>query len=381
MNKVIYPGQTIGMLGGGQLGRMLAIAGREMGYRFTVLDPGVDGPCEQVSDQAIHAEYGDREAVKAFSDQVDAATYEFENIDLETTDYLKEHNFLPQGSDLLRVTRDRLTEKQTIEKSGLEVAPYSSVLTLGDLYEGVQQLGLPSVLKTCRGGYDGKGQSVLRSDEDVSKAARQLDGTVQYVLEKWIPFKMELSVIVTRGTTEEVCVYPVAENIHRNNILHHTIVPARISREIAEKAKTAAKQLAEELNLVGTLGVEMFLTEDDEIYINECAPRPHNSGHYTIEACETSQFQQHIRAICGLPLGKTTLFKPVIMVNILGQHMDQVLSEMPNWRDVHVHLYGKKEAKTNRKMGHITILGETVNDVINSADQLGVWKIKDEVTN
>lgn len=378
-NKIIYPGQTIGMLGGGQLGRMLAIAGREMGYRFAVLDPGKDNPCEQVSDFAIHADYGDPDAVKSLASKVDVATYEFENIDLTTTDYLKEHNYLPQGSELLKVTRDRLTEKQTIEESGQTVVPYQAVQTGDDLKNAVEKLGLPAVLKTRRGGYDGKGQTVLRTETDVETATADLDGSVPFILEKWISFKMEVSVMVSRSTNGEIAVYPVAENIHRNNILHHTIVPARISEDNAEKAKSAAVELAKALNLVGTLGVEMFLTDADEICINECAPRPHNSGHYTIEACETSQFQQHIRAICGLPLGKTTLHKPVIMVNILGQHVPAVLDGLPSWRDVNVHLYGKEEAKVNRKMGHVTILADTVDEAIHTAEELGVWKINDEV--
>jgi 5-(carboxyamino)imidazole ribonucleotide synthase len=233
-------------------------------------------------------------------------------------------------------------------------------------------------LKTTRGGYDGKGQYVLRAEKDLDDA-RPYIGQTPFELEKWLPFEKEISVIVVRGTTGETSVFPVAENIHRHNILHHTIVPARITEKLSEEARGYALRLAESLQLVGTLAVEMFVGTDGRLYVNETAPRPHNSGHFSINACDTSQFEQHVRAICGLPLGRTDLLKPVIMVNILGQHVQPVLDKLPRLSGAHLHLYGKVEARDGRKMGHLTILGDTLEEAIAAAEKLGIWKIEEEV--
>ncbi|GEB77326.1 5-(carboxyamino)imidazole ribonucleotide synthase [Sporolactobacillus inulinus] len=376
--KTILPGQTIGILGGGQLGRMMAISAKQMGYRIAVLDPVEDCPCAQVADIAITANYDDPEAAKKMATVADVVTYEFENVDVQTVDYLQENSYLPQGGHLLEITKDRLNEKAAIQSAGLPVAPYMPVRNTKELEEAIDTIGFPSVLKTTQGGYDGKGQYVLKSKADLEEALPYI-GKTPFELEKWLPFEKEISVIVARSTTGETSVFPVAENIHRHNILHHTLVPARISDNLREEATQHALRLAEALHLVGTLAVEMFVGTDGRVYVNETAPRPHNSGHFSINACETSQFEQHIRAICGLPLASAQLLKPVIMVNILGQHVQPVLDKISELSSAHLHLYGKDAAKTGRKMGHLTILGDTVDEAIEKAEQIGIWKIEQEV--
>ncbi|WP_144480461.1 5-(carboxyamino)imidazole ribonucleotide synthase [Cytobacillus oceanisediminis] len=373
LSKLILPGETIGIIGGGQLGKMMALSAKAMGFRVIVLDPTDDCPCGQVADEQIVGSYDDLEKIKQLSEQSDVITYEFENIDANALEWLNKYAYVPQGTELLRVTQDRIEEKRHIEAAGVRVAPYVAVTSVEDVRNGVEELGLPAVLKTARGGYDGKGQLVIRSVEDIP-LAETLVSQGSCVLEKWIPFEKEISVIITRGTNGETAVFPVGENIHKENILHQTIVPARISLQAEAKAIGAAKQIAEALGLIGTLAVEMFLGANDELYINELAPRPHNSGHYTIEACETSQFEQHVRAVCGWPLGSTNLLKPAVMVNILGEHQQPLLDKIAEVQDWKIHLYGKKEAKHKRKMGHVTLLRETVERALEEAEQSGIWE-------
>lgn len=367
---MILPGQTIGILGGGQLGRMMAIAAREMGYRIAVLEPKEDSPCGQIADHEVITAYDDRQGARELAEISDVVTYEFENVDHGTAEWLEKHANLPQGSRLLQVTQDREFEKKAIVESDVQVANFKIVHNEADLYTAVREIGFPSVLKTCRGGYDGKGQIVLKTENDVEKALQAFVGKQKAILEQWVPFEKELSVIVTRSVSGEVKTFPVAENLHRDNILHETIVPAKISREIQQKATEIALQLANSFDLFGTLAVEMFLTEKGAILVNELAPRPHNSGHFSIDACETSQFQQHIRAICGWPLGKTDLLKPAVMVNILGEDLEKALNLIQKYDDVKFHLYGKDSAKPKRKMGHITVLADTVEEAITKAESL-----------
>ncbi|MER0468857.1 5-(carboxyamino)imidazole ribonucleotide synthase [Bacillus cabrialesii subsp. cabrialesii] len=354
-NQIIYPGAVIGIIGGGQLGKMMAVSAKQMGYKVAVVDPVKDSPCGQVADIEITAHYNDREAIRKLAEISDIITYEFENIDYDALHWLKDHAYLPQGSELLLITQNRETEKKAIQAAGCEVAPYSIVNTKDELKQAVQELGLPAVLKTCRGGYDGKGQFVIKVETQMEQAAALLEhGTC--ILESWVSFKMELSVIVVRSVNGEVSTFPAAENIHHNNILFQSIVPARVEEGIQQKAAALAVKLADELNLVGPLAVEMFLTEDGELLVNELAPRPHNSGHYTLDLCETSQFEQHIRAVCGLPLGKTDLLKPGMMVNLLGDEVKIVEEEPELLKEAKLYIYGKHEIKKGRKMGHITFM-------------------------
>ncbi|MBT2758579.1 5-(carboxyamino)imidazole ribonucleotide synthase [Mesobacillus foraminis] len=373
LSKTILPGQTIGIIGGGQLGRMMTLAAKAMGFRIAVLDPVENCPCGQVADEQIIGAYDDLKAIERLAQVSDVITYEFENINAEALEWLTNHAYVPQGTGLLRETQDRIKEKAAIQSAGVKVAPYAVIKNVEDIDLHIKDLGLPAVLKTARGGYDGKGQLVIKHPSDLD-AAEELVNQGPCVLEKWIPFEKEVSVIIARNPSGESAVFPVAENLHENNILHQTVVPARISKPAEEKAVKAARQLAEALNLTGTLAVEMFLTKDDEIYINELAPRPHNSGHYTIEACETSQFEQHIRAVSNWPLASTELLKPAVMVNILGEHQEALINKISELKDWKIHLYGKKEAKFQRKMGHVTLLRDTVEQAVKEAADSGIWE-------
>lgn len=370
--KTILPGQTIGVIGGGQLGQMMTLAAKSMGFRVIVLDPTPNSPCGQVADEQIVAAYNDLAAVKILAEKSDVITYEFENIDANALSWLTNHAYVPQGTEILRVTQNRIYEKATIQKAGVPVVPYEVILNQTELEHGLENLGYPAVLKTATGGYDGKGQLVIKTEHDRISAASLLS-TGPCVLEQWIPFTKEVSVIVSKNPDGETAVFPVAENIHCNNILHQTIVPARIDKETEEKAMAAAKKIAEFLHLIGTLAVEMFVTEDGEIYINELAPRPHNSGHYSIEACMTSQFEQHIRAICNLPLGSTALLKPAVMVNILGEHLEPLLENLHHFKHWKIHLYGKNEAKPGRKMGHLTRLCNDTDEALQELEENNIW--------
>lgn len=372
LSNVILPGQTIGIIGGGQLGRMMALSAKAMGFRIAVLDPTPNCPCGQLADIEINGEYDNLEAIRQLAAVSDVITYEFENVSFEALAWLKENSNLPQGAELLKNTQDRITEKEAITKAGVPVAPYGIVRNKSDLKVTVRALGYPCVMKKTRGGYDGKGQFVIHSESDLIKASEFVNDSV-CVIEKWIPFTKEISVIVTRKTNGMMKCFPVAENIHQENILHKSIVPARISEEVSRKAVKLAEQLATELHLVGTLAVEMFLTEHEELIVNELAPRPHNSGHYTMESCKTSQFEQHIRAICNWPLGDTGLMSPVVMVNILGQHQQDLLNAIPELEDWKVHLYGKKDSVVNRKMGHVNVLRDSVERALDEIEQSSIW--------
>jgi 5-(carboxyamino)imidazole ribonucleotide synthase len=382
-SKVIAPGGTIGVLGGGQLGRMLALAGRAMGYRFVTLDPTPDAPCGQVADQQITAAYHDVDAARQLADLSDVITYEFENVDADVTKLLMAESYVPQGSKLLYTTQHRLREKRAIEAAGVKVAPYAEIRSVEELHTAVERFGTPCVLKTATGGYDGKGQWVIRSADEVPAAYDTLSkAKTELVLEQFIHFDKEISVIAARSPRGEVKTFPVAENVHVNNILHLSIVPARAAEAVLAEAERMAQRIAEELDVIGLIAVEMFLTKNGELYVNELAPRPHNSGHYTMEACKTSQFEQHVRAICNLPLGDTSLMTPVVMVNVLGEHVAPLLDWIvkPESEAVvpgvtaKVHLYGKQEAKTGRKMGHVNLLAPSMEKAMSWIDASNIWE-------
>jgi 5-(carboxyamino)imidazole ribonucleotide synthase len=373
--QVVKPGATIGILGGGQLGRMIALAGRAMGYRFVTMDPTPDAPCGQAADKQITAGYDDVAGALQLAAESDVITYEFENVDAAVAEVLETKSFVPQGSRLLRITQHRIREKTAIRELGIPVAPFQVVETLADLEQAIGELGLPAVMKTATGGYDGKGQRVLRRREELGDAFEALSRTgAELIVEKYIPFVKEISVIAARSLSGEMVTFPAAENVHVDNILHLSIVPARIGEAVRAKAEEIAGRIAEKLGVVGLIAVEMFLTADGELYVNELAPRPHNSGHYTMEACVTSQFEQHVRAICNLPLGSTRLLSPVVMVNILGEHVEPVLAkvgELPP--TAKLHLYGKHESKAKRKMGHLNVLADTVEEALALIDSLQIW--------
>ncbi len=373
LNRVILPGQTIGIIGGGQLGRMMAMSAKASGFRIAVLDPTPGSPCGQVADVEITAEYNDLEALKKLADISDVITFEFENINGEALDWLTQYAYVPQGSELLKISQNRIFEKKAITDAGAEVAPYAVIRSMDDLHEKAGSIGLPAVLKTATGGYDGKGQLVLK-DAGCLEKARVMVGQCECVLEAWLPFEKEISVIVSRNVDGDVSVFPVAENIHKENILFQTIVPARISEDLERKAIEKAMLIANHVSLAGTLAVEMFVMEDGEIFINELAPRPHNSGHYTMDACETSQFEQHIRAVCNWKLANTGLLKPVVMGNILGGQLEPLLAKIPELVDWKIHLYGKAEARDKRKMGHVNIVRDNIETALMEAEQSKIWE-------
>ncbi|TFE26932.1 5-(carboxyamino)imidazole ribonucleotide synthase [Cohnella luojiensis] len=381
--RTILPGATVGLLGGGQLGRMLAHAGNRLGYRFVTLDPTPDSPCGQTAAQIVAA-YDDADAARELARRSDVITYEFENVDAGVAAMLEKESYVPQGSSLLHTTQHRLREKRAIEAAGVQVAPYAEIVSLENLREAAASLGLPAVLKTATGGYDGKGQWVLRADDELEPAWNEASRSgTQLVLEKFIVFDKEISVIAARSPSGEVKTFPPAENIHVHNILHLSIVPARIGAEVMKEAEKLAVSIAETLGVVGLIAVELFLTADGQLFVNELAPRPHNSGHYTMEACRTSQFEQHIRAICNLPLGDPALLTPVVMANILGEHMEPLLAWMASRDEAaerlgvepKVHLYGKAEAKHKRKMGHLNVLAPNVEAALEWISQSNIWRV------
>jgi len=386
----ILPGSTVGILGGGQLGRMMVLAGRRMGYRFATMDPTPDSPAGQVSDIQVVQDFTSVHGARELARHSDVITYEFENVDSGVASLLEGEAYVPQGSRLLFLTQHRLREKRAVTAAGATVAPYYPVASRRDFFQGLSELGYPSILKTCVGGYDGKGQWLVQTEDDAEQVWAEIghrffrtsappddaspSADAFLVLEQMVPFERELSVVVARNPRGQICTFPVAENIHRNHILHLSIVPARIPEETARRACDVATAIASHLNLVGVMGVELFQLEDGRIFVNELAPRPHNSGHFTMDACATSQFEQHIRALCNLPLGAVELWSPVVMVNILGEHVAAVnsaLAEMPDC--VKVHYYGKAEVRNGRKMGHLNVLGATVEDAMAAISQLGIW--------
>lgn len=372
LSRYIEQGQTIGIIGGGQLGQMLAFDAKQAGMKVIVLDPDASCPTGQVCDQQIVAAYDDIAAIERLADLADVLTYEFENVDLKALEDVADRVSIPQGTELLRITKNRLREKTFLKNHGLKVAPFSEVNSETDLQQALATIGYPSVLKTCQGGYDGKAQVVLHSKADLNKASELLTQG-QCILEGWVAFDKECSVMVGRNLDGAVTVFPVSENIHRNQILHESIVPARIDSTLQELAQQMAIKIAHGLDLCGILGVEMFVGKDGNLYVNELAPRPHNSGHYSIEACDFSQFAIHNRAICNWPLPPVTLLKPVVMVNVLGQHLQpsrELIKQKPNW---HFHDYGKRESRIDRKMGHITILTDDLEATLAEIKATKIW--------
>ncbi len=369
--RTILPGATLGILGGGQLGRMFALEAKRMGYRVVTLEPTPDSPCGQVADEQILADYTDEAALKRLADRCDVVTYEFENIDAHAVEFLEAMGkAVHPDSRVLRISQDRLLEKEFLRNAGLGVTAFMALNTEADLMVAAAKVGLPAVIKTVRGGYDGKGQAVVSDATGAAAAFKKLHRGQPLIWERKVPFLKELSVVACRGNDGKAKAFPVSENVHVDNILDTAIVPARISPAAAAKARSMAEAVGDALNIVGAYCVELFLCEGDVILVNEIAPRPHNSGHYTLDACVCSQFEQQVRAICGLPLGSTEVLKPSVMINILGDGngntlfgSDQAMRE----DDLVLHLYGKTQAVAKRKMGHFTVLADTVDAALAKA--------------
>lgn len=346
----------------------MAIAAKYMGYRVIVLDPTPNCPTAQVADEQIVAPYDDIDAIKELTDKSAVVTYEFENVDLQAAKYIEQAGKLPQGAFALEVTQNREKEKTLTKELGLPVPEFSIVHNRNECEAALKNFPLPAVMKTCRGGYDGKGQLKIETESDKDAAIQFSDQGGTFIIERWIPFDLEISVVFTREQNGNIQFFPISENEHKDHILYTTIVPARVSERVREKALQAAKMLAEKINIVGTFAIEMFVKGED-IFINEMAPRPHNSGHYSIEACNVSQFSQHIRAVCGLPLEEVQLLKHAVMVNVLGEDMPKAFHALKSMSNANVHFYGKADAKAKRKMGHVTFIGETFKDVLKMRDR------------
>lgn len=367
MARTILPGSTIGVFGSGQLGRMFALEARKMGYRVHTFSPDTDTPTGQIADLETTASYADLDAVRIFAKGVDVLTFEFENVPSMTIEAAAEFAPVHPRGEVLHITQNRLREKTFLSVSGFPVTPFRHIELVDDLYRGTAELGFPCVLKTAGFGYDGKGQSKLEAYHDIETAFADLEGQ-DAVLEGFVDFEKEVSVVCARSQNGAFVDYGVIENEHSNHILDVSFAPAAVSGNVAHKAVEIARATAEKLNYVGTLCVEFFLTRGGDLLVNEIAPRPHNSGHLTFGPCVTSQFEQQLRAVCGLPLGSTDFYRPAAIANILG---DLWQPGEPDWctaleeTSIKLHLYGKPEPRPGRKMGHLTA---TSNRAIDAAE-------------
>lgn len=354
----------IGILGGGQLGRMLAIAGRRMGYGIHVFDPDCDAPAKGLADRFVCAAFEDLAAVRSFASAVNVVVYEFENIPRAALDEASRVTLVRPRPEVLHICQNREREKVFLRSRGIPCAPFRVVDSPAALATALGEIGPPAVLKTADFGYDGKGQVKIGAGDDPVAVWAAL-GAPRGVLEAWISHRCELSVVVARGVGGDCVAFPPAENIHRNHILDLSIVPGRFSGEVSREASRLACRVAEELDLTGLLAVEFFLCDNGDLLVNELAPRPHNSGHFTFDACATSQFEQHLRAACGYPLGSPRLLSPVVMWNLLGD-----VGWNPDWSRVFqepgakLHLYGKAHARPGRKMGHVCLLAPGIDEAL-----------------
>ena len=362
--RVIAPGSALGVLGSGQLGRMFTIAARRMGYRVHTFSPDEDTPTGQVADVEVTASYDDLEALRAFAAHVDVVTFEFENVPIEAIDAVEAVTPVRPSAVALHTAQQRAREKTFLADHGFPTVPFGRALTLDELWDAVARIGTPAVVKTAAFGYDGKGQHVVTTPADVEHIWTAI-GHQEAVVERLISLQAEVSVVAARGVDGSMSDYPVFENRHRHHILDVTTCPAEIPAAMAQRAREITRAILEGLQYVGVLCVEFFLSTDGELLVNELAPRPHNSGHLTFDATVTSQFEQQVRAICGLPLGSTELLRPAAMANLLGDLWED---GEPNWGaacrfpDVKLHVYGKSEPRPGRKMGHLTAFGANVRE-------------------
>lgn len=364
MIQPILPGAAIGVLGSGQLGRMFAIAARRMGYRVHTFSPDQDTPTGQIADVEVVAPYDDLDAVESFARSVAVVTFEFENVPAPTAQAANRAAPVRPDGAILHTTQQRIREKRFLTKTGLPITPYREVRSLDHLHQALNDLGYPAVLKTAAFGYDGKGQFKIDSPERVQEAWSAV-GHQESVLEAFVDLQCEISVVAARGDDGQFVHYGAIENQHSRHILDLSIAPARVTPEIANRAVEMSRTVLDQLGVVGVLCVEFFVTRDGQLMINELAPRPHNSGHLTVDACVTSQFEQQLRAVCGLPLGSSAMHRPAAMANLLG---DIWSTGEPNWPgacafpDVKLHLYGKLEPRPSRKMGHLTALNHAAEE-------------------
>ena len=366
----LLPGSTIGMLGGGQLGRLFTVAARTLGYRVIILEPDFQSPAAQLADDHLIAAYDDETALADFGQRCDVITTEFENIPAKTLEFLAQFCPVRPSAAAVNMAQDRIVEKAFVRHCGLSPVPYAAIHQAADI--AAASIRFPAILKTARLGYDGKGQVTVHSLAEAETAFAQLGG-VACVLEQRVELEREISVILARSVNGEVRCFPVAENEHRDGILHQSLVPARIDPALAHAAQAAATRMADALDFVGVMAVEFFITRQGELLVNEMAPRTHNSGHYTLDACLTSQFEQQVRMVCELPFGDTRLLSPVVMVNMLG---DLWHDSAPDWLallqspNTKLHLYGKHQARPGRKMGHYCTLADSLEEAMAEAERI-----------
>lgn len=373
MNKVHFPGETIGIIGGGQLGQMMAQSAKEKGFKVQILDPTPDCPAAQVADGQIVADYDDLASLIELAKKSDVLTYEFENVDAKTIEEVQNYTDVPQGTKALIVTQNRTREKNFLSENDFPVLKHAIVNSKEDFQKAIELVKFPAILKTVEGGYDGKGQLRLDDDSFSESDVDELIKSGTCILEARIELFKEVSVMISANSAGEHSIFPVVENEHRDNILHISNCPALINNQIQEECLAIAHKIADELQLVGTMCVEFFISTDHKVYVNEIAPRPHNSGHLTIEACNVSQFDTHIIGVCGWPMPRVELFKSAIMVNLLGQHLQPAKDQIVNHPDWFFHDYGKSESKNNRKMGHITILVDDINLAKETIQKDPIW--------
>jgi 5-(carboxyamino)imidazole ribonucleotide synthase len=363
---MILPDASLGVLGGGQLGRMFTLAAHSMGYRVVVLDPDPHSPAGLIADQHINADYQDRAALQMLGDECAAITTEFENIPAESLEFLEQYCPVRPGADAVRIAQNRINEKTFIRQQGLATAPFAAIYEAADIEDAISGLQPPLLLKTASMGYDGKGQQQVSTADEASAAFIQAGGA-PCILEEMIELEREISVVLVRNSSGLTAVYPVGENRHVNGILDTTIVPSGADTAITDAAIDMARQLADAMNYCGVLAVEFFCTRQGELLINEMAPRPHNSGHYTVDACATSQFEQQVRMMCGLMPSDTKLLSAVVMTNLMGDIWndgDPAWQHVLNEPGAHLHLYGKREARPGRKMGHINCLADDADSAL-----------------
>ncbi|AYJ42701.1 MULTISPECIES: 5-(carboxyamino)imidazole ribonucleotide synthase [Lactiplantibacillus] len=364
----ILPPATIGIVGGGQLGQMMTLSAKAMGYQVGVLDPTPKAPAAQVADFQIVAAYDDEAALLDLARRSDVLTYEFENVDETALKAAQAYAQLPQGTELLHITGDRLNEKQFLHDHGIPVTPFAPVNDRQSLNYALNRVGTPAILKTAAGGYDGHGQADLASTTITPEAEALLAHPC--ILEARQEFQTEVSMMVTRSAADVVTTFPLVENQHQHHILHTTIAPANVQASVHAAARKIAVSIAEALELRGVLGIEFFVLPDDTLIVNELAPRPHNSGHYTIEACNISQFEAHIRSICGLPIPAVVQTSPAVMRNLLGDDLTLARQQLINHPEWHFHDYGKAAIKSQRKMGHVTVLNHNIDAALASVSIL-----------
>lgn len=362
--------KRIGIIGGGQLGKMMILDAKRMDYYFAILDPAKGCPAHSIADRHIVAGFDDIEAIKELAGDVDVVTYEFEHISLLALRELEAmgHKVYPSSETLSHI-QNKYDQKLWLRDRNIPVPDFIKINSLDELLRAHERYGYPFILKTCTGGYDGKGNAVIKNAGDEEKAYEELGGgSLPLMVEEWVPFEKEVSILACRSINMELSIFPVAENVHKDSILDETTVPAKISREFNDEAFRIAKECVEAFDAYGMLCIELFVCKDGRVLVNELAPRPHNSGHYTIEGCYTSQYEQHIRAILGLPLGNTGLIRPTAMKNIIGQRSSKAelkgLDKAYGHKNVKVHIYGKETVSKGRKMGHITATADTIEEAL-----------------